>query len=84
MGKQHFDTIVLGLGAIGSVALYWLSRRLGGDVLGVEQFEIGHIRGDRRTIPASSASPITIPSMSTWPSMPMRRGKNWKLMRKNH
>jgi len=43
--KREFDTLVLGLGGIGSGALYWLSRRLGGDVLGIEQFELGHERG---------------------------------------
>jgi sarcosine oxidase len=36
---------VLGLGGIGSAATYWASRRLGADVLGVEQFEFGHARG---------------------------------------
>jgi sarcosine oxidase len=43
--KNTFHSIVLGLGGIGSGALYWLSRRLGGDVLGLEQFEIGHVKG---------------------------------------
>ncbi len=43
--RREFDTIVLGLGGLGSAALYWLSRRLGDDVLGLEQFEIGHVRG---------------------------------------
>jgi sarcosine oxidase len=37
--------IVLGLAGIGSGALYWLSRRLGPEVLGLEQFELGHDRG---------------------------------------
>jgi sarcosine oxidase len=36
---------VLGLGGIGSAATYWASRRLGSDVIGLEQFEIGHARG---------------------------------------
>jgi sarcosine oxidase len=43
--KNEFDTIVVGLGGIGSGALYWLSRRLGGDVLGIEQHALGHDRG---------------------------------------
>lgn len=42
---REYRAIVLGLGGIGSGAAYWLSRRLGGDVLGIEQFEIGHDRG---------------------------------------
>jgi sarcosine oxidase len=40
-----YRVAVLGLGGIGSAATYWASRRLGGDVLGVEQFELGHPRG---------------------------------------
>ncbi len=43
--KRDYDTIVLGLGGIGSGALYWLSRRLGGDILGLEQHALGHDRG---------------------------------------
>ncbi len=40
-----YRVAVLGLGGIGSAAAFWASRRLGGDVLGVEQFELGHTRG---------------------------------------
>jgi len=40
-----YRVAVIGLGGIGSAAGYWASRRLGGDVLGVEQFELGHVRG---------------------------------------
>ncbi len=36
---------VLGLGGIGSAAAYRLARRSAGDVIGLEQFEIGHARG---------------------------------------
>ena len=43
--RRDFDAIVLGLGGIGSGALYWLSRRLGDRVLGIEQFATGHDRG---------------------------------------
>ena len=43
--KHDFHTIVLGLGGLGSAALYWTARRTRGDVLGLEQFEIGHGRG---------------------------------------
>ncbi len=43
--KTAFDTIVLGCGGIGSGALYWLSRRLGNDVLGIEQFPLFHHNG---------------------------------------
>ncbi len=40
-----YRVAVLGLGGIGSAAAFWASRRLGADVLGIEQFELGHIRG---------------------------------------
>lgn len=43
--KQDYEYIVLGLGGLGSGAAYWLSRRAGHEVLGLEQFEIGHVRG---------------------------------------
>jgi len=43
--KLDYDYIVIGLGGIGSGAAYWLSRRAGADVLGLEQFEIGHVHG---------------------------------------
>jgi sarcosine oxidase len=42
---NEFDVAVLGLGGIGSGAAYWLARR-GVRVLGLEQFELGHARGE--------------------------------------
>jgi sarcosine oxidase len=44
--SREFDVIVLGLGGLGSAATYWLARRSGTRVLGLEQFEIGHLRGE--------------------------------------
>src|SRR5674476_630430 len=35
-----------GLGGLGSGAAYWLSREAGAEVLGIEQFELGHVRGE--------------------------------------
>ena len=43
--KHDYHTTILGLGGLGSAALYWAARRLGPDVLGLEQFEMGHARG---------------------------------------
>ncbi len=43
--KKTYDVIVLGCGGIGSAALYWLSRTLGKNVLGIEQFSHGHEKG---------------------------------------
>jgi len=44
--KLDYEYIVLGLGGFGSAAAYWLARRAGAEVLGVEQFELGHVRGE--------------------------------------
>lgn len=45
MKKRAYKHLVLGLGGIGSAATYWLARQTGGDVLGLEQFALGHTRG---------------------------------------
>ena len=44
--RRDYDYIVLGLGGLGSGAAYWLSRSAGAGVLGLEQFELGHVRGE--------------------------------------
>jgi monomeric sarcosine oxidase len=44
--KRDYEYIVLGLGGFGSAAAYWLARRAGAEVLGLEQFELGHVRGE--------------------------------------
>lgn len=44
--KREYRYIVLGLGGLGSGAAYWLSRRAGAEVLGLEQFELGHHHGE--------------------------------------
>ncbi len=41
---QHYDAIVIGLGGMGSAALYQLAQR-GKRVLGIEQFDIAHELG---------------------------------------
>lgn len=38
------DVAVVGLGGLGSAAAYWLARQ-GRSVVGLEQFELGHVRG---------------------------------------
>lgn len=44
MNAQHFDTIVVGVGGMGSAAVHHLARR-GERVLGLEQFDIPHDMG---------------------------------------
>src|SRR4051795_1887127 len=41
---EHADVVVIGAGAMGSAAAWWLAR-LGADVVLVEQFEQGHTLG---------------------------------------
>ncbi len=41
---ERAEYVVVGLGAWGSAAAYQLARR-GADVVGLEQFELGHVRG---------------------------------------
>lgn len=43
--KTNYEAIVIGLGGLGSAALYRLSKELGPSVLGIEQFRLGHPRG---------------------------------------
>lgn len=43
--RTDYQYIVLGCGGIGSAALYWLSRRVGSDLLGIEQFQLFHHNG---------------------------------------
>src|SRR5579862_6626194 len=42
---KTYQVIVVGCGGLGSAACYWLARRLGQSVLGIEQFALGHERG---------------------------------------
>ncbi|HRK48003.1 MAG TPA: FAD-dependent oxidoreductase, partial [Nocardioides sp.] len=44
MTTERFDHVVIGLGGLGSAAAYQLARR-GHRVLGLERFELGHVRG---------------------------------------
>jgi len=41
----RYEHVVLGCGAIGSAAAYWLSERSSGRILVLEQYAIGHDRG---------------------------------------
>lgn len=44
MSGRQFQVAVVGLGGLGSAAVYWLARR-GIDVVGFDRFELGHVRG---------------------------------------
>ena len=42
--KRHYSHIVVGAGALGSAAAYWLTRSGATDVLVLEQYGLGHRR----------------------------------------
>ena len=42
---RQYGAIVIGCGAIGAATAYWLSRRLGDQVLALEQYQHGHSTG---------------------------------------
>ena len=44
--KTTYDYIIIGCGGIGSAAAYWLARAAGAEVLAIEQFALGHDRGE--------------------------------------
>jgi sarcosine oxidase len=44
-GRRDFNVAVIGVGGIGSGAVYWAAKRAGAGVLGLERFELGHQRG---------------------------------------
>jgi sarcosine oxidase len=74
MTKTEYEYIVLGCGGIGSGATYWLSRRAGKDVLGLEQFELGHHKGGSQDYSriirlvgyGSEHTPLTPHTYKTW------------------
>jgi sarcosine oxidase len=43
--RREFEVGVVGLGGIGSAALYRAAKRVGSGALGLERFELGHERG---------------------------------------
>jgi sarcosine oxidase len=48
MERREWDAIVVGLGGLGSAAAYWLSRRPGLRVLGLERYDMDHDNGASR------------------------------------
>ncbi|XP_038069951.1 monomeric sarcosine oxidase-like [Patiria miniata] len=42
---RWYEYVVVGCGGIGSSAVYWLAKRAGQNVLGLEQFKLGHDHG---------------------------------------
>jgi len=87
--KNKFDTIVLGLGAMGSAAVYQLAKR-GNNVLGIDQFSPPHILGSshgdtritRQAIgEGEQYTPIALRSYEIWQEIEKETGK--KLLEMN-
>jgi monomeric sarcosine oxidase len=74
--------IVLGCGAIGTAAAYWLGSRSGGDVLAIEQHALGHGLGAsedhsriiRHAYHSTDYTQLTGPSYDTWATIEERTG----------
>jgi len=72
--RHRYEVIVIGCGGIGSAAAYWLAKRIGSDVLALEQFPLGHDRGSsqdhsriiRRSYHDSSYTALAGPAYDLW------------------
>jgi len=81
--RRDYRCAVLGLGALGSAAAYWLARRLEDDVVGLEQFEMGHTKGasedHSRIIRRSYHTPwyvaLTAAAYEAWAEVERRAGE---------
>jgi sarcosine oxidase len=80
--QRHFAHIVLGVGAIGAAAAYWVGRRRAGDVLAIEQYPLGHGLGAsedhsriiRHAYHSTDYTALTRPSYATWATIEERTG----------
>ncbi len=84
--RRSYEYIVLGCGGIGSGAAYWLARRAGADVLGLEQFKLGHHHGGsqdhsrviRRTYHDPTYSRLAPELYTTWDMVEQESGVKLK------
>ncbi len=82
MKTKKYDTIVIGCGGIGSGAVYWLSKRAGKRVLGLEQFTLGHHNGGSQDYSRiirlagydDSMMPIAPDTYATWQEVERESG----------
>ena len=79
----NFETIVIGLGAMGSASVYQLSKK-GNQVLGIDQFapphKIGSTHGDTRITrqaigEGEEYAPLSLRSYEIWDELEKRSGK---------
>jgi sarcosine oxidase len=85
--KTAYEYIVVGCGGIGSAAAYWLAREGGGEVLGLEQFALGHDRGEsqdhsriiRLAYHAPAYTALTRHSYAAWAEVEAESGMQLRL-----
>jgi len=83
--SEHFETIVVGAGAIGSAAAYWLARKGQRDVLVLEQYDLGHHRGGsedhsriiRHSYHDSTYGRLTQAAYDNWAKLEERSGQQF-------
>lgn len=81
---DHYDVAVVGLGALGSGAVYHASIK-GAKVIGFEQFELGHVRGAshdtsrivRKSYGATEYVALAISAYKDWAELEKRTGQQW-------
>lgn len=81
--SRHFDVIVVGLGAMGSAALYHLAHT-GNTALGIDMFPLGHTQGSshghhrmiRRSSYRISHEPLIARAFELWPELEQESGHN--------
>lgn len=64
VGTNSYQTIVVGAGAIGTAAAYWLTEQGQTEVLAIEQFELGHGMARLRITRGSSVTATTTTRMA--------------------
>ena len=80
--RHAYQVIVIGCGGIGSAAAYWPARRIGGGVLAIEQFPLGHDRGSsqdhsriiRRSYHDPSYTALAGPAYDVWSDVEAESG----------
>lgn len=75
MDTRSYDAIVIGVGGMGSAAVYRLARR-GVDVLGIEQYDIPHSRGSSHG--DTRIFRLTQPEHPEYVPLAQRAGELWR------
>jgi monomeric sarcosine oxidase len=80
--ERHYAAIVLGAGAIGAATAYRIAHSRGGDVLAIEQYELGHGMGAsedhsriiRHAYHSTDYTALTAPAYAAWTEIEEQTG----------